>query len=113
METEIHLFLRYCVGIHSGSGAVLGSGDAKVNELDSGCKETSVCGEAGGWAGDNDAVWYSNQGVPRMPCGRQLLLCLGMAEGFPVRDLWAGSRSWQEKREVRESELGVAVSGPW
>lgn len=56
METEIHLFLRYCVGIHSGSGAVLGSGDAKVNELDSGCKETSVCGEAGGWAGDSDAA---------------------------------------------------------
>lgn len=33
METEIHLFLRYCAGIHSGSGAVLGFGDAKVNEL--------------------------------------------------------------------------------
>ena len=90
MGTEIHLFLKYFVGIHSGSGAVLGSGDAKVNELDSGCKETSVCGEAGGRAGDSDAACDTLIKVYpecRVATRSQLLLCLGMAEGFPVRDL--------------------------
>ena len=45
METEIHSFLRYLGGTDCGSGAVLGSGEVKVNELDSDCKEASVCGE--------------------------------------------------------------------
>ena len=39
MGTEIPLFLKYLEGTHSGSGAVLGSGEAKVNEVDSDCKE--------------------------------------------------------------------------
>lgn len=42
--TEIHLFLKYSLGTHSGSGAVLGSGDAEVNESDPGSKEASVWG---------------------------------------------------------------------
>lgn len=86
MGTEIPLFLKYLGGTHSGSGAVLGSGEAKVNEVDSDCKEASVCAEAG----DGDATYDALiKGYPQccVTARSQLLLCSGMAGGFPVRDL--------------------------
>ena len=86
METEIHSFLRYLGGTDCGSGAVLGSGEVKVNELDSDCKEASVCGEAG----DGDATYDALiKGYPEscVTTRSQLLLCSGMAGGFPSRAL--------------------------
>lgn len=50
-----NLFLKYLLSTHSGPGALLGSGHAKVDDL--GCREASGNAEAERWAGGGDAVY--------------------------------------------------------
>lgn len=94
MRPEIHLFLKYLLSTHSGSGAVLSSGGTKVN--DPNCKEASGCGKADRWAGGCDAVCGSLMKVfqnatwlPRISS----YSAHGVAEGFLDRELCVGSRS--------------------
>lgn len=56
MGIEIHLFLKCLLNTYSWSGAVLGFGDTKVNELDPGCNGASVLGEVDRGAGDCGAL---------------------------------------------------------
>lgn len=56
MKTEIYLLLKYLLGTHSGPGAVLGSENAKVDDLGY-RKASGSAREADRWAGGGDAVY--------------------------------------------------------